>query len=241
MHNTNKSIGIEYTGYESEPETFELLGDGDFRSMECIEILKQADIVVTNPPFSLFREYVAQLVKYNKKFLIIGNMNATVSKDIFPMIRDGQAWLGVTPRGKDMLFDIPNNRIEELLATKKEGSAYRIVNGEVKRRLGNAIWLTNLDYRKRYENMILCEEYSPDKYPTYDNYEAIEVGKVENIPIDYDGEMGVPINFLFLHNPEQFDIVDIDHTLVKSVTGRRSRFVLNGKTKYARIVIRRKK
>lgn len=149
----------------SDPVVRYLKGDGDFRSWECIELLKQADIVATNPPFSLFREYVAQLVRYEKKFLIIGNMNAITYKDIFPLIRDNLLWLGRGPGGRDMLFDVPNDYAQELVETKKEGSAYRLVDGVVKGRLGNACWYTNLDHYKRHEELILYKKYSPEEYP----------------------------------------------------------------------------
>ena len=152
-----------------------LEGNGDFRSAECIELLKQADIVVTNPPFSLFREYVAQLVHYDKQFLIVGHQNAITYKEIFPLIRDNKLWLGLTPRGKDMLFDVPEDYANELVATKKEGSAYKVEDGVVKGRLGSANWYTNLDYSQRHEDLILYKKYSPEDYPKYDNYDAIEV------------------------------------------------------------------
>ena len=187
----------------------EFEGDGDFRSSECIELLKQADIVVTNTPFSLFREYVAQLVQYGKKFLIVGSQNAITYKEIFPLIKDNRLWLGVTPKGQDMLFDVPEGYAQELTANKKEGSAYRLVDGVVKGRLGNAAWFTNLDHAKRHEELILYKRYSPEEYPTYDNYDAINVDRVADIPMDWDGAMGVPVTFLDKHNPEQFDLLGV--------------------------------
>jgi hypothetical protein len=183
-----------------------LQGNGDFRSAECIELLKQADIVVTNPPFSLFREYVAQLVEYGKKFLIIGNKNAIACKEVFPLVQENRLWVGYTPMSTDLLFDVPGVYAQELLANKKASSAYRIVDGVVKGR-SQAIWYTNLDHKKRHEDLLLYKTYSPDEYPHYDNYDAIEVSKTMEIPMDYDGVMGVPISFLDKYNPDQFEIL----------------------------------
>ena len=181
---------------------------GDFRSSECIELLKQADIVVTNPPFSLFRKYVAQLVEYDKKFLIIGSKNAITYKEIFPLIKDNKMWVGHTPMGKDLLFDLPEDFARELKATRAVGSAYRIIDGVVKRR-SPSIWFTNLDHKKRHEPLRLYKSHkeTPKEYPKYDNYDAINVDKVADIPADYEGVMGVPITFLDKYCPEQFEIV----------------------------------
>ena len=214
-HTSEKGIRLECNQgtYEkgayvpSDPVVRHLNGDGDFRSTECIELLKQADIVVTNPPFSLFREYVAQLVQYGKKFLIVGSQNAVTYKEIFPLIKDTRMWHGVTPKGQDMLFDVPEGYAQELVATAKEGSAYRVVEGVIKGRLGNAAWFTNLDHKKRHEELILYKRYSPEEYPAYDNYDAINVDKTDEIPMDWDGAMGVPITFLDKYNPEQFEIL----------------------------------
>ena len=240
-HDMEAAAGVKYVGNGTEPTIFQLNEDGDFRSRECIELLKQADIVVTNPPFSLFREYIAQLVEYDKKFLVIGNMNAITYKEIFPLIRDAKLWLGRGPAGSDMLFDVPEDYARELVETKREGSAYKIVDGKVKGRLGNASWFTNLDHRKRHEDLILYKKYSPDEYPKYDNYDAINVNKTDHIPVDYAGEMGVPITFLDKHNPEQFEIIGIDRPLITQLTGKQSRFRINGKEIYARIVIHNKR
>lgn len=189
-----------------EIEVNPLQGDGDFRSAECIELLKQADIVVTNPPFSLFREYVAQLVEHEKKFIIIGNKNAITYKEIFPLIKDNKMWVGVTPMGTDMLFDLTPEYAQKIVAEKKSGSSYRMVDGVPKGR-AQACWFTNLEHKKRHEELILWKTYTPEEYPHYDNYNGVNVDKVANIPIDYDGAMGVPITFLDKYNPEQFEIV----------------------------------
>ena len=160
-------------------------GNGDFRSEECIEFLKEADIVVTNPPFSLFREYVAQLMQYGKKFLIIGNMNAITYKEIFPYIKNNELWLGITSV-KDFIQP----------------------NGEIKK-FGNICWLTNLEHNKRNEELILYKHYNPTEYPKYENYDAIEVSKVAEIPMNYEGAMAVPISFLDKYCPNQFKIVGL--------------------------------
>ena len=178
-------------------------GDGDFRSAECIELLKQADIVVTNPPFSLFREYIAQLVEYGKKFLIIGNLNAITYKELFPLIKDNKIWFGPSIKSGDREFGVPQhypltaatNRIDE--------------NGNKFVRVKGVRWFTNLDYPQRHEDLILYKYYSPDEYPTYDNYDAINVDKTAEIPMDWDGALGVPITFLDKHNPEQFEVMGI--------------------------------
>ena len=245
-HDKRSAIGIEYTG--AEPVVFQLDNDGDFRSQECVELLKQSDIVVTNPPFSLFREYVAQLVEYEKNFLIIGNMNALSYKEIFPLIRDGKLWLGYGPMGKDMLFDVPKDYARNLVETKREGSAYKLVDGVVKGRLGNATWFTNLSHAKRNEELILFKRYSPEEYPKYDNYDAIEVSRTAAIPIDHDGVMGVPISFLDKHNPDQFQIIGLCASAGynREIVGMQflgeidARPKLGGKTTYARIFIRRR-
>jgi hypothetical protein len=241
-HDADRAVMLEYDGFRDGDRVprcedigiRELAGDGDFRSQECIEILKQADIVVTNPPFSLFREYVAQLVGHDKKFLIIGNQNAITYKEIFPLIRDNRLWLGVTPKGRDMLFDVAPDYAQELVANRKEGSAYRTVNGTVMGRLGNAAWFTNLNHKKRNEVLPLYRRYTPEDYPTYDNYDAINVDKTAEIPEDYYGKIGVPISFLDKHNPEQFRIVKFR----KGDDDRDLR--VNGKEPYFRIVIQRK-
>lgn len=180
-----------------------LKGDGDFRSKECIELLKEADIVVTNPPFSLFREYVAQLMEYDKKFIIIGNVNALSYKEIFPLIQKNKIWIGASIHSGDRKFWVPDDY--ELNATgcgiDDNGKKYIRVKG--------VRWFTNLDYKERHDDMILYKKYSFDEYPHYINYDAIEVSKTDLIPMDYDGVMGVPITFMDKYNPAQFDIIGI--------------------------------
>lgn len=217
-----------------EVKVVELEGDGDFRSDECVEFLKEADIVVTNCPFSLFRSYMTQLIEYRKKFLIIGNMNAITYKEIFPLIKENKLWLGYRTLGTDMFFDIPKEYEEELKATKTEGGGWRIIDNKILARVASACWFTNLPHDKRNHPLDLCRWYEkePQNYPKYSNYDAIEVSKVCNIPADYQGVMGVPITFLDKYCPEQFEIVkfrkgDDDKDLC-----------VNGKCPYFRILIR---
>ncbi len=178
-----------------------LKGDGDFRSAECIELLKEADIVVTNPPFSLFREFVALMMEYEKKFLIIGNVNAITYREVFPLFMQNKIWLGASIHSGDRKFHVPDNY--ELNAATcgidKEGKKFIRVKG--------VRWFTNLDYQERHEDLILYKSYSPKEYPHYINYEAIEVSKTELIPMDYEGIMGVPITFMDKYNPNQFEII----------------------------------
>ena len=211
--------------------TTDLFGDGDFRSDECVGLLKEADIVVTNPPFSLFREYVAQLIKYNKSFVIVGNQNAITYKEIFNLIKDNKLWQGY--KCGDMSFKVPDHY------EARETRYWQDESGQKWRSLGNACWFTNLTHKKRTEELILWREYNKNDYPTYDNYAAIEVNKVASIPIDYFGEMGVPITFLEKYNPSQFHIIGIDRQLIHALTGKVSRLYINGVELYARILIKR--
>jgi len=252
---SERAIWLEYTGDKNGnriPDPAEigiryLKGDGDFRSEECIELLKQADIVVTNPPFSLFREYVAQLVKYDKKFLIIGNVNAVKYKEIFPLIQANKLWMGVSIHSGDREFGVPDDY--PLYA-----ASYRVdENGKKYIRVKGVRWFTNLDYLSRHDEMILWKEYTPEEYPTYLNYDAIEVSKTSEIPKDYDGKMGVPITFLDKYNPDQFEIVGMSLELadMKPIRERLGRndggptFYIERGGKllrlYDRIVIRRRK
>ncbi len=178
-----------------------LKGDGDFRSDECIELLKEADIVVTNPPFSLFRDYIEQLIKYDKKFIIIGNQNAYTYKEIFTLIKDNKIWTGY--KAGDMEFKVPD--YYEPRATRYRQDE----TGQKWRSMGNITWFTNLDIAKRHEDLTLYKLYNPEEYPKYDSYNVINVNKVSDIPIDYDGIMGVPITFIDKYNPEQFEILGI--------------------------------
>jgi len=206
-----------------------LEGDGDFRSPECVELLKQADIVVTNPPFSLFREFVDQLVRYEKQFLIIGNTNAITYKDVFSLIKEDKLWLGVNDGGT-MEFAVPDYY-------PNPRSGYRTTENGVRVVKIFARWFTNLDTQKRHEELILYRTYKDNEqdYPKYDNYNAIEVSKIKDIPMDYTGVMGVPISFLDKYNPNQFAIVkfrkgDDDKDLI-----------INGHYPYFRILVKNKR
>ena len=197
-----------------------LEGDGDFRSEECIELLKEADIVVTNPPFSLFREYLLQLLlEFEKKFLIIGNMGAVQYKQVWPYFMKNKVWLGVSPRS--MRFEVST-----------ESSEKKFVDV-------NAVWFTNLEHDKRNEGLRLWKEYTPEEYPKYDNFDAIEVSRVSRIPVEYGGLMGVPITFLDKYSPSQFQIIGTARELTEKENGKQSQFFLNGKELYTRIVIKK--
>lgn len=222
-----------------KPIRAELTGDGDFRSPEAIAYLEQADIVVTNPPFSLFREYVAQLIEHGKKFVLIGNPNAVTYKEIWPLIEGGKMWLGnPVPRGS-LWYGLEPGAEEGL--KKRDATCFRYENGIPQARRPSA-WFTNIEIPRRYEEIPLYQRYADDPaaYPTYDSYDAIEVSKVKDIPKDYDGVMGVPITFLGKHNPDQFEIVP----QISRKTGQRRApggepQQVNGQNKYARIMIRR--
>lgn len=213
QHDTEKAIYLEYEGDKNQnnipdPEEIDikrLKGNGDFRSKECIELLKQADIVVTNPPFSLFREYVAQLIEYEKNFLILGQQNAITYKEIFRLIKENKLWLGVN-NGGTKWFQVNDDYDIKTESRKK------IENGIKYFSMGSVNWYTNLDIAKRHEDLILYKTYNPEEYPNYDNYDAIEVSKITDIPANYYGTMGVPITFLDKHNPDQFEIVGITKT-----------------------------
>ncbi len=243
---SDKAIWLEYSGDKNgdkipNPEEIgvhELQGDGDFRSQESIELLKQADIVVTNPPFSLFREYVAQLVEYDKKFIIVGHQNALTYKEIFPLIKENKMWLGYGFRGGASHF-INNHYEDYATATdRKEGMI----------RVSGVVWYTNLDIAKRHEDLMLYKQYSPEEYPKYDNYEAIEVSKTKDIPIDYSGVMGVPITFMDKYSPMQFEILGATESEGKGFSNglwdeksKVSQPLINKKRAYKRIFIRNKK
>ena len=208
-HDSEKGIWLEcgQGTYEkgayipSNPVVRHLNGDGDFRSDECVNLLKQADIVVTNPPFSLFREYVSQLIEHNKKFIIIGAQNAVTYKEIFPLIKENKFWLGYGFVAGNAYFAVPSD-----LNEYAEG-VYDEKTGLVKFR--NVTWFTNLDHEKRHEELPLYKDYSPEEHQHYDNYDAINVDKIAEIPVDWDGVMGVPITFLDKYNPRQYEILGI--------------------------------
>jgi hypothetical protein len=230
---SDKAIYLEYTGDKNgnkipdieEIGIQELKGDGDFRSPESIELLKQADIVVTNPPFSLFREYVAQLIEYDKKFVIVAHQNAITYKDIFKLIKENKLWLGYGFKGGAGHFI--NTQYEDYATAgdHKEGMI----------RVSGVHWFTNLDIDKRHEDLLLYKKFNPEEFPSYDNYDAINVDKTKDIPMDYQGNIGVPITFLDKYNPDQFEIIkfrkgDDDKDLV-----------INGKSPFFRIIIKNKK
>lgn len=181
----------------------QLNGNGDFRSAECVELLKKSDIVVTNPPFSLFREYIAQLINYNKNFVILANMNCLTYRDFFPLIKNNKIWVGYG-FNKTMEFIMPDDYI-------MKGKAYIDENGKKHGFVPAICWFTNLDVKKHHEVMTLYKKYNQNEYPNYENYDAIEVSKVNEIPIDYDGIMGVPITFIDKYNPNQFEIIGMAH------------------------------
>ena len=238
QNDCERAIWLEYLGDRNgnkvpDPEEIgiQLLeGDGDFRSDECIDLLKQADIVVTNPPFSLFREYVDQLMKYEKKFLIIGHQNAITYKEIFRLIKENQIWLG---------FGFPGGA-GHFINTHYEDYATASDHREGMIRVSGVHWFTNLDIQKRHDELVLYRHYTPEEYPHYDNYDAIEVSKTADIPDDYPGVMGVPITFLDKYNPDQFEIKGIDR-YVEDNPHYGHRFKINGKETYARILIRNKR
>lgn len=180
--------------------------NGDFRSPECIEILEEADIVVTNPPFSLFREYLAQLIEYHKSFIIIGNQNAIHYKEVFPLIKDNKLWFGNTNFNGGAAYFIGSKELYDPAKMSNPKHAY-IKDDKLYWRVNGVRWFVNLDTKVRHEEMILYKHYTPEEYPTYENYDAIEVNNINNIPCDYFGKMGVPDSFLQRYNPEQFEIV----------------------------------
>ena len=212
QHDCERAISLVYDGDKNgnrvpDPEEIgihELQGDGDFRSAECIELLMQADIVVTNPPFSLFREYVAQLMQFGKKFLILGSQNNITYKEVFPLFIENRIWLGY--KAGDMAFRVPAD------SEPRETRFWQDESGQKWRSFGNICWYTNLDIPKRHEELDLFRLFDPETYPRYDNFDAIEVGRVEDIPCDYYGSMGVPLTFLDKHNPDQFEILGITKT-----------------------------
>ncbi len=223
---------------KNDKNVLSILKTGDFRSSECIELLKQADIIITNPPFSLFREYVAQLIEYEKTFLIIGNMNALHYKELFPQIKNNRIWLGLTSPKE---FYVPDDFDRKNVIFKDNRRVAKF---------GNIIWFTNLDHQKRHEEIDLVCRYSQDAYPYYDNFDAIDVGELANIPCDWKGFMGVPDSILGNLNPDQFEIIGLgsgnlakEAGVGKNYRGRTDlAYTINGKSKcpYSRIIIRNK-
>lgn len=214
----------------------ELNGSGDFRSNECINLLQQSDVVITNPPFSLFREFVNLLFKYNKKFIILGNQNAITYKEFFPLIKDNKVWLGASIHSGDREFEVPFDYPIKTLG-------YRIDNeGKKYIRVKGVRWWTNLDYKERYKDLVLYKKYTSEEYPHYDNYNAINVNETSKIPIDYKGIMGVPITFLDKYNPQQFKLLGIMNTGelnpgIRYPNTPHGRPLINGKELYLRILI----
>ena len=180
-----------------------LKGDGDFRSEECINLLKNSDVVVTNPPFSLFREYIDQLIKFNKKFLIIGNVNAITYKEVFKLFQENKIWMGASIKSGDREFGVPNDYPLNAAGSRVDENGNKFI------RVKGVRWFTNIDFKERYEDIVLYKKYSQEEYPKYDNYDAINIDKTKDIPKDYKGVMGVPITFIDKYNPDQFEILGI--------------------------------
>ena len=246
QNDSEQAIYLEYFGDKNgnnlpDPEEIgikPLKGDGDFRSKESIDLLTQADIIVTNPPFSLFREYVAQLIEYDKKFVIVGHQNALTYKEIFPLIKENKLWLGYGFKGGAGHFINEHYENYATATDRKEGMI----------RVSGVHWFTNLDINKRHEDLILYKNYNQEEYPTYDNYNAIEVSKTNEIPSDYDGIMGVPITFMNKYNPEQFEIIGATESEGKGFSNgvwkeesNVAQAMINGKRVYKRIFIRNKR
>ena len=253
QNNSEKAIYLEYTGDKNKdnvpnPEEIgikHLQSEGDFRSKECIELLKQSDVVVTNPPFSLFREYVAQLIEHNKKFIIIGNLNALTYKEIFKLVKENKIWLGQSIHSGDREFGVPDDY-------PLTAASYRIgSDGRKYIRVKGVRWFTNLDYKERHEDLILYKTYRghESEYPKYDNYNAINVDKTKDIPMDYKRVIGVPITFIDKYNPDQFEILGMSASAGydKEIVGipfigeKDARPLISGKNTYARIFIKNNK
>lgn len=248
---SEQAIYLEYNGDKNGnyvPDINEigiknLKGDGDFRSKESIELLKQADIIVTNPPFSLFREFVTQLEDFNKKYLIIGNVNAITYKEIFRLIKENKLWLGASIHSGDREFGVPDDYPLVAAGSRVDEIGRKFI------RVKGVRWFTNMDYIERHEDLILYKQYTPEEYPTYDNYDAINVDITKNIPMDFKGVMGVPITFLDKYNPDQFEILGLSASAGydKEIVGipflgnKDARPLINGKNTYARVFIKNKR
>ncbi len=246
QNDSEQAIYLEYNGGKNSDDVPDikkidvnhLKENGDFRSDESIALLKQADIVATNPPFSKFREYVAQLIKYNKKFIIIGHQNSITYKEIFPLIKDNKLWLGYGFKGGAAHFINKHYEDYATAGNHKEGMI----------RVSGVVWYTNLDISKRHEDLNLFKKYTPEEYPKYDNYDAINIDKTKEIPKDYDGAMGVPITFMNKYNPEQFEIIGATESEGKGFSNglwdeksQVSQALINKKRVYKRIFIRNKR
>lgn len=243
------SLDLELLFAMSGNSLMHLAGDGDFRSDECVDLLKEADVVVTNPPFSLFREYISLLERYEKKFIILGNMNAATYKEVFPLFRDNKVWYGESIRSGDRKFYVPDSYPLNASGCGIDERGRRYI------RVKGVRWFTNLNISRRNEHLVLSHSFTPEKYPCYENYDAIEVGRTQNIPFDYGGLMGVPITFLDKYSPDQFEIVmlangnartNVSPKILKEVNYRQHPEdrggvgIINGRRVYARILIRRK-
>lgn len=225
---------VEYL-LKNKKNTMSLLKEnGDFRSGECIELLKQADIVVTNPPFSLFREFVAQLEQYKKDYLIIGNVNAITYKEIFKLIKENKLWLGQSIHSGDREFRVPDSYPLQSAGFRIDEKGFKYI------RVKGVRWFTNMDYKERHEDLTLYKTYNSNEFPNYDNYNAINIDKTSDIPYDYYGYMGVPITFLDKYNPNQFEIIGA-MTTTKVDDFNYGYPYVNGKKLYARIIIKRRK
>jgi hypothetical protein len=238
-YDSEKAICLEYFGsdtgmpLDSDIKVTTLTGDGDFRSQECINYLQEADIVITNPPFSLFDEYINLLIEHNKQFIIIGPQNAITYKSIFPLLKDNKVWLGYN--NGEMEFRVPPHY------PPKE-TRYRVDdNGTKWRSMGNVCWFTNIDISKRHEELVLYKHYNEVDNPIYDNFDAIEVSRYTDIPMDYKGAMGVPVTFFNKYNPEQFEILGNLGSYGVDGYSLSSAIYINGRKKFKRILIRNKK
>lgn len=222
-----------------ENELTELNGNGDFRSEECLALLDEADIVVTNPPFSLFREYVAALMEHQKHFIIIGNVNAITYKEIFPLLRDNQIWIGASIHSGDRKFYVPDDYPLNAAGCGVDEDGRRFI------RVKGVRWYTNLDLKQRHEEMILVKRYDSVEYSMFDNYDAINIDKTTDIPCDYAGIMGVPITFMDKYSPDQFEIIGLIAGNIRGLAGIESKIgkdgpYINGRLKYGRVLVRNK-
>ena len=229
---------------DSEIKTTELKGNGGFETEECIEFLKEADVVVTNPPFSLFRDYVKQLMDYGKKFLIIGNLNAVTYKELFPYIKNNEMWLGYTYFQGGAAYFVGRKDLFDAEKISNSKHAY-IKDDKLYWRVNGVRWFTNIEHEKHQSPIDLYKKYNPTEFPKYDNYDAINVDKVCEIPMDYDGVMGVPISILDKYCPKQFEIVGITenadylNTLYINGFNKYDRPYINGKRMYSRLLIKK--